>query len=125
MSTIKQVGRVMVPVADQDRAIEFYTGKLGFSVTADVAFGEGQRWVEVVPPAGGAGLALVPPQGEYQAPRMTGIALESSDVAAAREELAAAGVDVDGALIGGDGTVPAMFFMRDQDENSLLVVQGP
>jgi hypothetical protein len=55
---------------------------------------------------------------------MTGIALEAGDVAATREELAAAGVDVDDALIGGDGTVPAMFFMRDQDGNSLLIVQA-
>jgi catechol 2,3-dioxygenase-like lactoylglutathione lyase family enzyme len=123
VSRIKQVGRVMVPVSDQDRAIEFYTGKLGFTVAADVPFGNGDRWVEVAPPGGGAALALVRPQGEYQAPRMTGIALETDDAGAARAELAAAGVDVDGALIGGDGTVPPMFFMRDQDENSLLIVQ--
>jgi catechol 2,3-dioxygenase-like lactoylglutathione lyase family enzyme len=124
MPSIKQVGRVMVPVADQDQAIGFYTGKLGFAVTADVPFGAGERWVEVSPPDGGTALALVPPQGEYRTGRMTGIALEAGDVAATREELAAAGVDVDDALIGGDGTVPAMFFMRDQDGNSLLIVQA-
>jgi catechol 2,3-dioxygenase-like lactoylglutathione lyase family enzyme len=123
MSKIKQVGRVMVPVSNQDRAIEFYTGKLGFSLSADVPFGGGERWVEVAPPDGGAALALVPPQGEYQPGRMTGIALETGDASGTREELAAAGVDVDGAIMGGDGTVPPMFFMRDQDENSLLIVQ--
>jgi catechol 2,3-dioxygenase-like lactoylglutathione lyase family enzyme len=123
MSKIKQVGRVMVPVSDQDRAIEFYTGKLGFTVSADIPFGNGDRWVEVEPAQGGAALALVPPQGEYQTGRMTGIALETGDAAGTRDELAAAGVDVDGAIIGGDGTVPPMFFMRDQDENSLLIVQ--
>lgn len=123
MSKIKQVGRVMVPVSNQDRAIEFYTGKLGFSLSADVPFGDGDRWVEVAPPDGGAALALVPPQGEYQAGRMTGIALETGDAAGTREELAAAGVDVDGAIMGGDGTVPPMFFMRDPDENSLLIVE--
>lgn len=124
MPSIKQVGRVMVPVADQDLAIGFYTGKLGFTVTADVPFGAGERWVEVSPPGGGAALALVPPQGEYRTGRMTGIALEAGDVAATREELAADGVDVDDALLGGDGTVPPMFFMRDQDGNSLLIVQA-
>ena len=124
MSKIKQVGRVMVPVSDQDRAIGFYTDKLGFSVAADVPFGDGDRWVEVAPPDGGAALALVPPRGDYQFPRMTGIALETADAAATRAELAAAGVDVDAALIGGDGTVPPMFFMRDQDENSLLIVEA-
>ena len=49
MPQIKHVGRVMVPVADQDTAIAFYTEKLGFSLTADVPFGEGDRWVEVAP----------------------------------------------------------------------------
>ena len=48
----RTVGRVMVPVADQDTAIAFYTEKLGFSLTADVPFGDGDRWVEVgLPPA--------------------------------------------------------------------------
>ena len=51
MPQIKHVGRVMVPVADQDTAIAFYTEKLGFSLTADVPFGEGDRWVEVGLPA--------------------------------------------------------------------------
>lgn len=125
MSSIRQVGRVMVPVSDQDRAIEFYTGKLGFSVAADVPFGDGERWVEVTPPGGSASLALVPPQGEFRVGRMTGIAFETADPGALRDELAAAGVDVDGALIGGADGVPAMFFMRDQDENSLLVAQVP
>ena len=69
----------MVPVADQDTAIAFYTEKLGFSLTADVPFGDGERWVEVAPPAGGATIALVPPNGDYQAGRMTGIALDSAD----------------------------------------------
>ena len=63
---ITHVGRVMVPVADQDEAIAFYTGTLGFSFAADVPFGEGDRWVEVAPPGGGAAIALVPPQGDYQ-----------------------------------------------------------
>jgi catechol 2,3-dioxygenase-like lactoylglutathione lyase family enzyme len=60
MPRITQVGRVMVPVADQDAAIAFYTDKLGFSLAADVPFGDGERWVEVAPPDGGAALALVP-----------------------------------------------------------------
>jgi catechol 2,3-dioxygenase-like lactoylglutathione lyase family enzyme len=123
MPQITQLGRVMVPVSDQDEAIAFYTDKLGFSVLADVPFGEGERWVEVAPPGGGSALALVPPRGEYQPGRMTGIALESSDVRADHGELKAEGVDVDADLMGGDDTVPLMFFMRDHDANQLLVVQ--
>jgi len=105
MSLITHVGRVMVPVRDQDEAIAFYTGTLGFELTADVPFGDGERWVEVAPPAGGAALALVPPRGTYQPGRMTGIALATRDARAAHEELTAKGVDVDVELMGGDGTV--------------------
>jgi catechol 2,3-dioxygenase-like lactoylglutathione lyase family enzyme len=124
MPRITQVGRVMVPVADQDAAIAFYTDKLGFSLAADVPFGDGERWVEVAPPGGGAALALVPPRGDYQPGRMTGIALESSDPRADHDELGAKGVDVDAELMGGDGTVPLLFFFRDHDGNHLMVVEA-
>ena len=45
---ITQVGTVIVPVTDQDRALEFYLGKLGFEQRMDVPYGEGERWVEVL-----------------------------------------------------------------------------
>ncbi|HVA61806.1 MAG TPA: VOC family protein [Mycobacteriales bacterium] len=124
MAKITKLGRVMVPVADQDEAISFYTTKLGFSVAADVPFGEHDRWVEVAPPAGGATLALVPPRGDYQPGRMTGIAIDSPDPAADHAELRDKGVDVDAELMGGDGEVPSMFFFRDNNKNQLMIVQS-
>ena len=123
MPRITQVGRVMVPVSDQDEAIAFYTSKLGFSLVADVPFGEGERWVEVAPPGGGTALALVPPQGDYQPGRMTGIAFASADPRADHAELKGKGVDVDAELMGGDGTVPLLFFFRDHDANQLMIVE--
>ena len=117
------LGRVLVPVADQDKAIAFYTQMLGFTVTADAPFGEGDRWVEVTPPGGGAAIAVTPPQGEYQPGRMTGISLGSADPRADHAELAGKGVDVDAETWGGDGTVPLGFFLRDQDKNQLMMVQ--
>ena len=77
MSSITRVGRVMVPVADQDAAIAFYTGVLGFELTADTPFGDGERWVEVTPPGGEAALALIPPRGSYKTGMTTGVALET------------------------------------------------
>ncbi|MGZ4360365.1 MAG: VOC family protein [Gaiellaceae bacterium] len=124
MPRITQVGRVMVPVSDQDQGIAFYTSTLGFSLAADVPFGDGERWVEVAPPGGGAAIALVPPRGDYQPGRMTGIALESADPRADHAELKEKGVDVDAELMGGDGTVPLLFFFRDHDGNQLMIVQG-
>ena len=125
MSPVTHVGRVMVPVADQDAAIGFYTSTLGFELVADVPFGEGERWVEVAPPGGGTALALVPSRGDYRAGRMTGIALATDDARAVHEELKAKDVDVDAETMGGDGTVPLLFFFRDHDANTLMVVESP
>src|SRR5271169_1368587 len=123
MPQVTRVGRVLVPVADQDVAIAFYVDKLGFSVAADVSFGDGERWVEVAPPDGGAALALVPGTDHYPIGRMTGIALGSPDPRGDHEDLRANGVDVDAALMGGDGGVPLLFFFRDVDANQLMVVE--
>ena len=124
MPQITQLGRVIVPVSNQDAAIAFYTEKLGFSLTADVPFGDGDRWVEVAPPNGGAAVALSRAQGDYQPGRMTGIALDSPDPRADHAELKVNGVDVDDELMGGDGTVPLLFMFRDGDGNGLMLVQA-
>jgi catechol 2,3-dioxygenase-like lactoylglutathione lyase family enzyme len=124
MPKITVLGRVIVPVADQDDAIKFYTENLGFSVSADVPFGDGDRWVEVTPAGGGASLALTPPQGSYEPGRMTGVALESPDPRADHAELQKKGVDVDAELWGGGGTVPLGFFFRDNNKNQLMIVEA-
>jgi catechol 2,3-dioxygenase-like lactoylglutathione lyase family enzyme len=43
---ITEVGTVIVPVTDQDRALEFYVGTLGFQVRIDGEFPPGERWLE-------------------------------------------------------------------------------
>jgi catechol 2,3-dioxygenase-like lactoylglutathione lyase family enzyme len=123
MTSITKLGRVIIPVSDQDEAISFYTEKLNFTVAADIPFGDGNRWVEVAPPNGGAAIALAQPMNDFQPGRDTGIALETSDAKAAHEELKDKGVDVDGELMGGDGTVPLLFGFRDGDGNGLMVVE--
>ena len=57
------MGTVIVPVTDQDRALEFYVGTLGFEVRIDGPFGDGGRWLEVAPPGAATTLALVPRTG--------------------------------------------------------------
>lgn len=124
MTQITQLDRVLVPVSDQDAAIAFYTSKLGFTLTVDVQYAETKRWVEVTPPGGGAAIALIQSQGEYQAGRMTGISLKSADPKGDHAALAASGVDVDEQLGGGDGNVPLLFFFRDADKNTLMITQA-
>jgi catechol 2,3-dioxygenase-like lactoylglutathione lyase family enzyme len=123
MAGITTIGRVIVPVSDQDGAIAFYTDKLGFSVTADVPYGDGDRWVEVTPPDGGAAIALASPMGTFQPGHQTGISLSSHDARAEHAALKAGGVDVDDELMGGDGTVPLLFGFRDSEGNNLMIVQ--
>lgn len=123
-TSVTKLGRVIIPVSDQDGAIAFYTEKLGFSLTVDIPFGDGDRWVEVAPPEGGAAIALATPMGDFQPGRPTGIALSTTDARAAHEELKSKGVEVDAELMGGDGTVPLMFGLRDGEGNQLLLVQA-
>jgi catechol 2,3-dioxygenase-like lactoylglutathione lyase family enzyme len=123
MGAVASVGRVMVPVHDQDKAIAWYGENLGFTLAVDMPFGDGDRWVEIAPPEGQANLALVPPHPSHDAGKMTGIALDSHDVRAAHTALKEKGVDCDD-IMGGDGSpVPPMFFFRDLDGNTLLLVE--
>jgi catechol 2,3-dioxygenase-like lactoylglutathione lyase family enzyme len=119
---ISAIGRVIVPVTDQDRAIEFYVEKLGFEKRMDVPYGRGDRWVEVAPPGAHTALAIVPPVAPQTAGVATGIALTTSTIDALHEELRSRGVDVDDVSRMGD-PVPPMFFFRDADGNTLFVVE--
>ena len=122
---IGKVGRVAVPVSDQDAAIAFYTEKLGFNLDADIPVDAHYRWVEVSPPGGGTALAIVPPP--QNAPDRigidTGVILTTDDIDEAHAELTARGVDADEVARMGD-PVPPMLFFRDQDRNTLLIVEN-
>lgn len=108
---------VAVPVADQERALEFYVGTLGLETRLDVPFGPGARWIEVAPPGSRTTLAL-PPLGSVEPGVDTGIRVATTDADAAHAAPGAAGVDIDA----GEG-VPPMFSLRDPDGNTLYVVQ--
>jgi catechol 2,3-dioxygenase-like lactoylglutathione lyase family enzyme len=115
---ITQLGVVMVVVSDQDRAIEFYTQKLGFELRGDTPYGDGDRWVE----GAATRIALVPPREGQSAGVATNIGLTTRDVEADHASLKEQGVDVDDIMRMGD-PVPPMFFMRDQDRNTIWVAE--
>lgn len=121
---LSQVGRVCITVADTDRAIDFYVDKLGFEKVVDVPMGEAMRWVEVALRGTPTTIALAPPpQGQEAGGGQTGICLDTSDVDSDHAALKAAGVDVDEQVTRWGGPVPPMFWLRDPDGNSLIVVQ--
>ena len=120
---IKQLGRVIIPVSDQDKALDFYTGILGFEVRADIPFGESERWLEVAPRGAATGIAIMPPRpGASPGHDQACVALTTNDLDADYATLREKGVDVDEPM-GGDGPVPRMFFFRDPDGNNLLEVE--
>ena len=122
-TTIGQVATVMVPVSDQDRAIEFYIEKLGFEQRADVPFGDGNRWVEVAPVGAATTIALVKPQEGEATGIEARVALDSTDIDADHAALRQRGVEVDAEVMRMGGPVPPMFFFRDADANRLLIVE--
>ena len=122
-SRIATISLVAVPATDQDRSIEFYE-TLGFEKRTDIPFGDQYRWVEVYPPSGTTGIALAPPRpGVDRTGVETGIILTSDDIDASHAHLEASGVDVDAEVARMGSPVPPMFWLRDPDGNSLMVVQ--
>jgi catechol 2,3-dioxygenase-like lactoylglutathione lyase family enzyme len=123
---INKVGVVVIPVSDQERAIEFYVDTLGFEKRADVPFGNGYRWVEVAPPDAVTTIAIVPPpEGQPSGNRETGIGLHTQDIEAVHADLKARGVDVDAEISRMGDPVPPLFWFRDPDGNTLMVAETP
>jgi catechol 2,3-dioxygenase-like lactoylglutathione lyase family enzyme len=121
---INRVGRVCVPVSDTDRALDFYVSTLGFEKVVDEPMGPDMRWVEVSVSGAETTIALAPPPpGQPAGGTQTGICLDTSDVDAAHAALREAGADVDDEVSRYGGPVPPMFWLRDPDGNSLIVVQ--
>ena len=123
-SKVNKVATVIIPVADQDKALDFYVGKLGFEKTVDMPFGGQYRWIEVGLPGQDTTIALAPPrEGEPLQPRETGISLQTDDIDGYYARLRDAGVDVAGEVQRMGDPVPPMFWFNDPEGNTLMVVQ--
>ncbi len=61
---IKSVKFISIPVRDQNKALDFYTKKLGFRIMTDQPFGGGQRWIELGIPGAATGVVLFTPPGQ-------------------------------------------------------------
>jgi predicted enzyme related to lactoylglutathione lyase len=123
-SRLNKLANVIIPVDDQDRALEFYTETLGLEKRADLPFGDGARWIEVAPSGADTPIALCPPgPGVSAGGKDTGISLASEDVDVTHAHLKERGVDVD-AEVSRFGEIPPLFWFRDPEGNSLMVVQA-
>jgi predicted enzyme related to lactoylglutathione lyase len=60
---IKKLKFAGIPTADQDRALAFWTEKIGFKVATDQTMGDGKRWIELSIPGAETGIVLFTPEG--------------------------------------------------------------
>lgn len=90
---IKQVEFLGIHVANQDRALKFYTEKLGFKLERDQPMGGSQRWISLKLPGAETGVVLYTPEGqEDRIGTFVNTSFKVDDVHKTYEELKAKGV---------------------------------
>jgi catechol 2,3-dioxygenase-like lactoylglutathione lyase family enzyme len=123
---------IPVPVADVDRAKNFYADKVGFTVDLDTQISDTMRIVQLTPP--GSGCSIVLGSGTTSAPGMLqGVQLVVDDIETARAELLERGVDAtavrhfdNGDWIDGHGGPWNSFvFFSDPDGNGWVLQERP
>ena len=119
MTMTTRVMSVTMPVADQDRALAFYTEVLGCELVTDVEVWPGARLIEVVPPGSNVGFILC---------RRTARSRSRCGWVRATPQAAYARLQDAGATLHNDDIVrmpgvPPMFFFADPDGNGLVYLQ--
>lgn len=123
---------VVVPVADVDRAKEFYADRLGFAVDHDTKINDDVRIVQLTPPGSGCSVVI----GKGAVPNMPpgslkGLQLVVPDIESAHAELVKNGVEVSDVQVVGENPRPTphpldnvgFVFFDDPDGNSWAVQQ--
>lgn len=124
---ITHIHSATLMVEDQDLALDFYVGKLGWEKRADAQYGEEARWVEVGPSGAVTTLALVRPDDvgapREEAGKYKGISLITDDIDATYNKLSDRGVK----FVQPPEQMPwgarATWF-EDPDGNLLFLVEG-
>jgi predicted enzyme related to lactoylglutathione lyase len=115
---ITQVKFASIPVADQDRALDFYTKKLGFKVATDQQFGEGMRWIELKIGSAETKLVLFS-RPDKQPGGFQDIVFQTDNVQKTYEELESRGVELTQEPKTESWGTSAMF--KDSEGNIFLV----
>lgn len=120
---ISKVQILSMPVADQERAKDFYVDTLGFELVAERPMGPDGTWVQVAPKGAETSLTLVTwfedmPPGSAQ-----GIVLETDDIEADVAALRERGVRFDGDIEEFPWGRSVTF--ADPDGNGLILQSAP
>ena len=117
---IKAIKFVSIPTRDQDRALQFYTKKLGFTVASDQPFNEKQRWIELRIPGAETRFVLFTPDGwEKRIGEFFNFAFVTDDIDKTYAEFQANGVETLGPPKKAEWGSSLMF--KDVDGNQFLV----
>ena len=119
-TTITDVRTVGIGVRDQDAAVAFFVGTLGFEKRLDAPISPDIRWIEVAPHGATTSVALNQterPAGVTD----TGIRYVVPDVDAEHAAMRGRGVDV-GEVMRWEG-VPPMYSFDDPDGNRFYIVE--
>lgn len=114
---------VVVPVADIDRAKDFYTEQVGFGVLVDHRAGEDFRVVQLTPPGSACSIALM--KNPDAAGSVNGLHLIVSDIDAARAQLVEAGIVGSEVFHFDSGTQLPGHDPQRRDYNSFLTFADP
>jgi lactoylglutathione lyase len=117
-TTITDIATIGIPVSDQDKAVEFFVGTLGFEKRLDAKISDSYRWVTVAAPGASTTVALIanPNTGAD-----TGIRFVVPDAEAEYGAMRERGIQT-GDLLRWPG-VPPMFEFKDPDGNKFEIVE--
>jgi lactoylglutathione lyase len=130
---IDTIGGIVVIVSDQQKAMEFYSKKLGFEIKTDRSF-VGIRWIEVGPKDSQSTISLMLPnvqmmsnEGVVEAAKKgigteTGIWFYSDDIQSTYEGLKNKGVEITSPEKQEWGGI--MSKLKDQDGNSYSIISS-
>jgi predicted enzyme related to lactoylglutathione lyase len=85
---------VPVPVSDVDRALAFYTERVGFHLDHDALVGGSMRFVQLTPPGSTCSIVIGTDLVDSEPGSLTGLLLVVPDLDSARAELVERGVEV-------------------------------
>ena len=112
---------VAIPVSDVDRAKAFYTEQIGFNADHDHQGSDELRFVQLTPPGSACSISLGTGITDAEPGSVRGMQIVVSDINAARDELAARGVDVSDVQ---DFPWGSFVFFSDPDGNGWAVQQS-
>ena len=120
-TNITDVRTVAINVTNQDDALGFYLGTLGFEKRLDAPMTATTRWIEVAPGGATTSIALNAGEGTGDIGADTGIRFTVPDAEAEHTSMRERGVNV-GDLMRLDG-VPPMYTFDDLDGNRFYIVE--